>query len=215
MLVPDALTWWSPGLDMTLVSSGKGLFSLPDSDLSSDAQAAAILAALVQRCGRGDRAAFQALYEAQSARLYGLALRITRQQSLAADAVHDALLQAWQRAASFDPARGSAAAWLTGLVRYRAIDVMRKRTREVTGVELPDAPDPAPGALDRLLATTAGEALHRCLALLDAQPRQAIMLAFVDGLSHAELALRLSTPLGTIKSWIRRGLQSLKGCLEP
>jgi DNA-directed RNA polymerase specialized sigma24 family protein len=61
----------------------------------------------------------------------------------------------------------------------------------------------------------AGAALHRCLSLLEAQPRQAIMLAFVDGLSHAELAVRLTVPLGTVKSWIRRGLQSLRGCLEP
>jgi RNA polymerase sigma-70 factor (ECF subfamily) len=215
MLVSDAATWWTSGLDITLMLAGKGLYLLPDSDLSSDGEAEAVFAQLVRRCGTGDRAAFQVLYKAHSARLYGLALRITRQPALASDAVHDALLQAWQRAGSFDPSRGTVSAWLTGLVRYRAIDVMRKRAREVTGVELPETADDTPGALERLLASAAGAALHRCLSLLDAQPRQAIMLAFVDGLSHAELAVRLNTPLGTVKSWIRRGLQSLKGCLEP
>jgi RNA polymerase sigma-70 factor, ECF subfamily len=219
MLVSNALPWCSPCSALTFILSGSGLFALADDDLTSADDAAtrvdATLAVLLQRCGGGDRAAFQALYRAQASRLYGLALRITRQPSLASDAVHDALLQAWQRAARFDPARGSASAWLTGLVRYRAIDVMRKRAREVTGVELPEEPDTAPGALDRLVASAAGQALHRCLDLLEVQQRRAIMLAFVDGLSHAELAVRLEAPLGTVKSWIRRGLLSLKGCLEP
>jgi len=174
----------------------------------------AALSALLLRCGEGDRAAFHRLYDLESKRLYGLALRITRQPALAADAVHDALLQAWQRAARFDPARGSVAAWLTGLVRYRAIDAMRKRAREVTGVELPEEADDAPGALDRLLASAAGQALHRCLNGLEQRQRQVIVMAFVDGLSHAELAVRLESPLGTVKSWIRRGLQALKACLD-
>ena len=95
--------------------------------------AALPVARLVERCGAGDRAAFRALYDAQAARLYGIALRITRQPGLAADAVHDALLQVWQKAARFDPARGAAEAWLTGLVRYRAIDIVRRQGRETVG----------------------------------------------------------------------------------
>lgn len=174
----------------------------------------ATLSALLAQCGQGDRAAFRRLYDLESQRLYGLALRITRQPSLAADAVHDALLQAWQRAARFDPARGSVAAWLTGLVRYRAIDAMRKRAREVTGADLPEEADETPGALDRLLAKAAGQALHRCLNGLEQRQRQVIVMAFVEGLSHAELAMRLASPLGTVKSWIRRGLQALKVCLD-
>jgi len=173
------------------------------------------LSSLLQRCGGGDRAAFRLLYDAQAPRLYGLALRITRQPSLAADAVHDALLQVWQRAASFDPRRGSAEAWLTGLVRYRAIDLLRKRARETTGLDTSDEPDTAPDALDRLLVTASGQALHRCLSVLNDQQRRVITLAFVDGLSHAELSERLSAPLGTVKSWVRRGLLALKACLEP
>lgn len=217
MLVSNRLQCWDWSCAPFRISQGP--VRLPDDDLSNPmddaAQFDARLTQLLQRVGRGDRAAFQALYHAESSRLYGLALRITRQPALAADAVHDAFLQAWQRAGRFDATRGSAAAWLTGLVRYRAIDAMRKRTREVTGAAVPEEEDPGPGALDALLASAAGRALHHCLGFLEPRQRQAILLAFVDGLSHAELAAHLAMPLGTVKSWIRRGLASLKGCLEP
>lgn len=171
------------------------------------------LARLIERCGAGDRAAFRALYDVQAARLYGIALRITRQPGLAADAVHDALLQVWQKAARFDPARGAAEAWLTGLVRYRAIDIIRRQGRETIGAEIPETPDDAPGPLEALLAMRDGAALHRCIATLDAGQRRAILLAFVEGLSHSEIAARIATPLGTVKSWVRRGLLALKECL--
>ena len=143
-----------------------------------------------------------------------MALRITRQPSLADDAVHDAFLQVWQRADRFDPRRGTGEAWLTGLVRYRAIDLVRKRVREVIDVSVPEEADPAPGALDAMLATAAGEALHRCLSALEERQREVIVLAFVDGKTHAELADQLAAPLGTVKSWIRRGLMALKACLD-
>ncbi len=196
-----------------------GRSSLADNDLAAiDRRATGDgtrLSQLLERCGSGDRMAFRLLYEAEAARLHGLALRITRQPSLAADAVHDALLQVWQRAARFDPQRGSAEAWLTGLVRYRAIDLVRRRARETTGLEMPDEADTAPGPLERLMSSAAGQALHHCLSLLDEPQRRVILLAFTDGLSHAELAERLGAPLGTVKSWIRRGLLALKACLEP
>jgi RNA polymerase sigma-70 factor, ECF subfamily len=169
---------------------------------------------LVERCGGGDREAFRALYDAESPRLYGLALRITGQAPLAADAVHDAFLQVWQRAVRFDRRRGSATAWLTGLVRYRAIDLLRSRAREADEEALPEQRDPGPGALDALLETAAGRALQKCLLALEERQRQAIVLAFVHGKTHAELADQLKVPLGTVKSWIRRGLLALKACLE-
>lgn len=169
---------------------------------------------LIRRCRDGDPAAFRRLYDAESPRLYGLALRITGQAALAADAVHDTFLQVWQKASQFDAGRGSAAAWLTALVRYRAIDLVRSHGRETTGHDIPDRADPSPGALDALLASATGAALHRCLALLEEKPRQAIMLAFVEGRTHADLANDLGAPLGTVKSWIRRGLMALKACLD-
>jgi RNA polymerase sigma-70 factor (ECF subfamily) len=172
------------------------------------------LTRLLQQCAAGDRSAFRALYDAEAGRLHGLALRITRQPSLAADAVHDTFLQVWQNAVRFDPARGSAEAWLTGLLRFRAIDVLRKRPQPMTDIEAEEIADPDPGPMDRLMTTAEGEALHRCLGGLEAQHRRVIVLAFVQGLSHSDLAAHLATPLGTVKSWIRRGLIALRSCLE-
>ncbi len=122
-------------------------------------------------------------------------------------------MQVWQQAHRFDPARGSAEAFLISLVRYRALDIVRRLSREVPGYEADDQPDAAPDALARLVSTAEGAALHRCLGLLDAERRRLLMMAFVEGLSHSELAGRLRIPLGTVKSTIRRGLLSLRECL--
>jgi RNA polymerase sigma-70 factor, ECF subfamily len=172
------------------------------------------LESLLVRCGAGDRVAFRQLYDLKSGRLYGLALRLTRQPQLAADAVHDTLLQVWQRSARFDPSRGAAEAWLFTLLRYRTIDVLRRYHREDHAAEPPDVADKDPDALALLSASEDGAALHRCLEALEATQRRAVTLAFLDGLSHSELATRLQVPLGTIKSWVRRALQSLRRCLE-
>jgi RNA polymerase sigma-70 factor, ECF subfamily len=172
------------------------------------------LDALLQRCASGDRQAFRQLYDLQSPRLYGLALRLIRQPALAADAVHDAFLQAWQRADRFDPARGSAEAWLAGLLRYRAIDIRRRRAREEYGAEPNDEPDPDPDAFERLSAASDLRALRDCLGQLPEGQRRVVTLAFMDGLSHSELATRLDAPLGTVKSWIRRSLLGLRRCLD-
>jgi RNA polymerase sigma-70 factor (ECF subfamily) len=171
------------------------------------------LDALLRRCAAADRSALRELYDRESSRLYGLALRITRQPSLAADAVQDTFLQVWQQAGRFDPSRGAAGAWLASLARYRAIDIARRRMREQPGYEAPEQEDPAPDALTQLVGSFEAEALRRCLATLDDKRRQLIVMAFVDGLSHSELAERLAAPLGSIKSWIRRSLAALKTCL--
>ncbi len=168
---------------------------------------------LLLQCARADGAAFRRLYELQSAVLYGVALRITRQPALASDAVHDALLQVWRNAHRFDPARGNARAWLMSLVRYRAMDAMRRTGRE-TDATVPEQADPDPGALDRLQATEDGQALHRCLSAIPAERRGLVMLAFVEGLTHAEVAARTQQPLGTVKSGIRRALLALRACLN-
>ncbi len=171
-------------------------------------------AALLRACGGGDRAAFRRLYELWGARLHGIALRITRQPSLAADATHDAFVEVWQRAARFDPARGSPESWLVSLVRYRALDIVRRRAREVGGYEPADEPADTPDALAALIESAEGAALQHCLDDLDPERRRIILLAYIDGLSHGELSERLRLPLGTVKSWIRRGLRALRGCLD-
>lgn len=173
------------------------------------------LDSLLSSCGGGDRTAFRQLYDRQAARLYGQALRLTRQPQLAADAVHDTFLQVWQRSSRFDPARGQAEAWLSSLLRYRAIDILRRRGRENYGAEPVDEPDTSPDPLDQLVSTAEGTALRRCLDQLEEAQRRVVLLAFVDGLSHSELAARLQAPLGTVKSWVRRALLGLRRCLEP
>ena len=171
------------------------------------------IAQLLISCASGDAAAFRRLYELQSAPLYGVALRITRQPALAADAVHDALLQVWRNAERFDPARGSARAWLATLVRYRAMDAARKTRREVPSLEQDERADTDPDPLDRLLSTRDGQALHRCLQDVAPERRTLVVMAFVDGLTHAEIATRLRQPMGTVKSTIRRALLTLRTCL--
>ena len=173
------------------------------------------LAALIRRCAEQDRAAFRRLYDRQAARLHGIAMRITRQPALAADAVHDTFMLLWQHAGSFDPSRGSAEAWLTSIARYRALDIARRRTREVTGLELPEEADPEPDALAKLTGGAEVASLRRCLEELEPDRRGLVVAAFVDGLSHSELAQKLAMPLGTVKSTIRRALAALKRCLEP
>ena len=170
-------------------------------------------AALLHRCAGGDCTAFRLLYDRWSSRLYGVALRITRETSLAGDALHDAFLQIWQMAHRYDPDRGGAEAWMVGMVRFRALDIVRRRAREVPGYEPEEREDESPDAPARLVSTTEGAALHRCLNELEEERRRLVVLAFVDGLSHSELAGRMSVPLGTVKSWIRRSLIQLRGCL--
>ena len=142
-----------------------------------------------------------------------MALRITRQPALASDAVHDALLQVWRNAARFDPARGTARAWLLSLVRYRALDLVGRTGREVLGADVPEQADPDPSALDRLQTTQEGRALHDCLQTIEPERRYLVVLAFVEGLTHTEVAARAGQPLGTVKSAIRRALLALRSCL--
>ena len=174
----------------------------------------AATADLLARCAGGDKHAFRRVYEIHSARLYGIALRITRQPALASDAVHDALLQVWRNAAQFDPARGNADAWLLSLVRYRALDIARRQAREVSGLDIPERVDTDPSVLDRLTATSDGAALRRCMGEMEPGRRTLVTMAFVDGLTQTEVASRVSQPLGTVKSSIRRALRALRVCLE-
>jgi RNA polymerase sigma-70 factor (ECF subfamily) len=171
------------------------------------------VAMLLARCAQADGVAFRRLYDLQSATLYSVALRITRQPSLAADAVHDAMLQVWRNAARFDPARGNGRAWLLSLVRYRALDSVARIGREGIGGEMPEVADTGPDPLDRLLATQEGMLLHHCLEEIDTGRRSLVLLAFFEGLTHSEIAERVGQPLGSIKSGIRRALLSLRTCL--
>lgn len=192
------------GRSLALARPREAVPDLADAELSQ----------LLQRCALGDKSAFRTLYESQSARLHGLALRITRDPALAADATHDAFVQVWRQAQRFDPGRGAAGAWLVSILRYRALDIIRRRQRERPGYEPPEMADETPDALAQLQASAEGAALRACLEELEPDRQRLLLRAFADGLSHSELAAETGTPLGTVKSWIRRALAALKRCLE-
>jgi RNA polymerase sigma-70 factor, ECF subfamily len=208
-----AAGWTSPSSRVTLAKSGE----CPDIDaMDDDSATLSSLQDLLEAVQRGSRAALKRIYELESRRLYGIALRIARRPELASDALQDAFVQIWQNAARFSAERGDAAAWLAGIVRYRALDAVRKAGREMPSDD-PALGDRAeePDVLDRLAQARVQSALRRCLEALGQNQRRCIVLAFVDGLSHAEIAAHLSAPLGSVKSWVRRGLLALRSCLEP
>ena len=169
---------------------------------------------LIAAAGSGSRSALKRLYELESRRLYGVALRIAGRPELAADALQDAFVQIWQRARSYSAERGTAAAWLTGIVRYRTIDAVRKLGREILSDDpaLGDRAD-SPDIEEQMDQALMQDALRRCMGELEQNQRRCVALAFVDGLSHSEIAARLEAPLGSVKSCIRRGLLWLRSCI--
>jgi RNA polymerase sigma-70 factor (ECF subfamily) len=166
-------------------------------------------------CARGERAALGWLYEHEAHWLMGVALRIVRRRELADEVLHDAFVQIWHKAASYDPTLGSARGWVYSVVRHRALDTLRRLGREGPLAETaPESRDEAPGPLDSLLLSKDASALHHCLQLLDEQKRACILLAYVDGYTQVQIASRLACPLGSVKAWVRRGLLALKECLS-
>lgn len=173
------------------------------------------LGAALRNCARGDRAGLKAIYDLEGARMLGVAMRLLRRRALAEEAVHDAFLQIWERASSFDPARGQARAWLYAIVRHRALNILRgeARTDLVEDVETFGEASPEDDPEQVVTKLSEASALRRCLARLEPSRRRLIVLAYIHGLSHGELAGRMGCPLGTVKSWIRRSLHSLRECL--
>jgi RNA polymerase sigma-70 factor (ECF subfamily) len=178
--------------------------------------ARAELVAILLRTGEEDRAAFRELYLRTNAKLFGVCLRICGEREAAADVLHDVYLTIWKRAGAYEPSRASPITWLATIARNRAIDWRRAQgARPTSGLEdAPDIADPAPLASDTLIADQEAHSLHRCLDELDGNQRESIRTAFFQGVTYAELADRLSVPLGTMKSWVRRGLARLRECLE-
>ena len=184
------------------------------------------LSQLLARTGLGDRAAFARLYEQTSGHLYAVVLRIQRDRAQAEDLLQEVYVSVWKAAAGFDAARSQPLTWLTSIARNRAIDSLRRagaqpQTVSTTRDEDDDRPDAAealadeaPGPLDLLGRASDARQLSHCMEALSPPQRQSVALAFYDGLSHAEVAEQLREPLGTVKSWVRRALMALKGCLE-
>ena len=168
-------------------------------------------------CARGDQGALRRIYDRDSRSLLGVALRIVRHRQIAEDVLHDAFLKIWTRADSFDPARGAGRGWIYSVVRNQALSLVRSGEREI-GVddELLDKLGTAaadPGMTDAFELRQELGRLHDCLVGLDTAKRNSILYAYVDGCSHSEIAERLQSPLGTVKTWIKRGLSALRECM--
>lgn len=175
------------------------------------------LGALLARCGLGDQRAFSELYRFTSAKLFGVALRILRREAWAEEVLQESFVNIWNYAAEYAADKSAPMTWMTSIVRNRSLDWLRRPQREDTSESydllIENLRDDAAGPLEQLIQATEASALARCLRELDSQQRQTIALAFQHGLTHSELAAHLKQPLGTIKTWIRRGLERLKGCL--
>lgn len=169
----------------------------------------------IAACAGGDRLALRAIYEAEGSRMLGIAQRMLKRRSVAEDVLQDTFLKLWEQAARFDGRIGGGRAWLYTLLRNRALNVLRGEAR----LDLIEDYEPfgltsdEDSAEERLARISDESALRRCLEGLDSARRKLIVMAFTEGLSHGELAARLGTPLGTIKSWLRRSLLSLRECM--
>ena len=160
--------------------------------------------------------ALSRLYDAMAGRIYGLALRITRNVQTAEEVVEDTFWQVWRQAPRFDPERGSATGWMLNMTRSRALDALRRSgTVECDAEAGEHEPDLAEGPEDLFAANEAGQQLESALAGLEPLPRQLVALAFFRGLSHEEIAVHTGLPLGTVKSHIRRALGRLRETLLP
>ncbi|HEX5184281.1 MAG TPA: sigma-70 family RNA polymerase sigma factor [Allosphingosinicella sp.] len=178
-------------------------------------QGAGELARLMAAVSAGDGSALADLYARTSAKLYGICLRVLGSEAEAEEALQEAFVAIWRRASSFDHSKASPITWLSVLARNKAIDRLRARRPAAETIDAAhEIADDGASALDLVEAEEDRARLSHCLDALDDQPRDAIRAAFFDGLTYQELAERDAVPLGTMKSWIRRGLLRLRACLE-
>jgi len=181
----------------------------------------AILADLLARTALADERAFADLYRRTSPHLHAVAVRILRDPPAAEEVLQEAYVSIWHHAGSYSAAKAQPQTWLTSIVRNRCLDKLRRRdldtvtlTRDNDEESEIDLPADGPSPVDLLVAGAAAQSVRDCVQALDGGQKQAIALAFFQGLTHAELARQLGEPLGTVKSWVRRGLERLKQCLE-
>ena len=165
-------------------------------------------------------AALRELYDLTSSRLYGVALRVVTNREWAEDVLQDAYLNIWRIAGDYRQSLSPPLAWMGVIVRSRGLDFLRRRTSEradsaleLDGVISDTVAGDSPNPMDTSEASEQAWALHECLRKLEARQREVLSLAYMRDLSHSELAEQLKLPLGTVKTWIRRGLEQLRGCM--
>jgi RNA polymerase sigma-70 factor (ECF subfamily) len=170
---------------------------------------------LLAAVAKGDQAAFERLYSATRAKLYGVTLRILRRSDLADEVIQETYLKIWGNAGQFDPALASPITWMVAIARNRAIDLIRKKA-EISLEEVPEVLEVAADAPDPLAAREMTEELQRllaCIGQLDADRRKLVLLAYYNGWSREQLAKKFGKPVNSIKTWLRRSLIEIRGCL--
>lgn len=177
------------------------------------------LETLLAASAAGDEAAFARLYALTSPQLFAIVVRILTRRDWAEEALQDVYVRVWQKADTYAAERGAPMAWLATIARYRALDLLRARRPEVNessldeGSTLADGVDPGASLEDQAAGHAEIGRLDNCLKVLPDEQRKVVLLSYYEGFSHSELAQKLATPLGTIKSWTRRGLLKLRECL--
>jgi len=174
-------------------------------------------AALLAQIGLGNRAAFEALYRATADKLFGICLRVLGERAEAEEVLQEVFTAVWRKAPQYDPRQGSVMSWLAITARNRAIDRLRARPARgsLGAIEtVAEVADPAASPERQAEASSERERLSLCLEQLEPRRRALIREAFFGGFTYEELATRMQAPLGSIKSWIRRGLMQLRTCLE-
>ncbi|MEA2953662.1 MAG: polymerase sigma-70 factor, subfamily [Alphaproteobacteria bacterium] len=170
---------------------------------------------LLAAVAKGDQAAFEQLYAATRAKLFGVVLRILRRHDLADEVIQETYLKVWRNAGQFDPRLSTPITWMVAIARNRAIDLVRRRT-EASIEEEPEAMDVAaesPNPLARRELTEELTRLLACIGRLDAERQRLVLLAYYDGWSREQLAVKLDKPVNTIKTWLRRSLMEIRECL--
>jgi RNA polymerase sigma factor (sigma-70 family) len=182
---------------------------------ATHSQAGEELATILELVASGDRQAFARLYERTSSKLYGICLRLLGNESEAEDVLQDVYVTVWQKAGRFERERASPITWLAVLARNKGIDRLRRRAVHSEPIDAAaDVEDDGPLPFELAQQNQEAGRLSDCLDQLDERPRAMIRAAFLDGATYPELAEREGVPLGTMKSWIRRAMQRLRGCLE-
>lgn len=178
---------------------------------------AADLVALLDRVAQRDRVAFKTLYDATSLKLFGIVLRILRRRDVAEDILQDVYIKIWDKAADYRGNRGAVITWMATIARNRALDEARRAPPVIAADDVPGFEDIAANVAHPLADRERQEEyarLMRCLNQLEAEKRSMITLAYLEGLSREALAARFDKPVATVKTWLRRGLEAVKGCLQ-
>lgn len=172
--------------------------------------------AALRACADGDSFALRSLFEEEAGRLVAVAQRIVRRREIAEEVVQDAFVQIWTSARMYDASGGSARGWIYTIVRNKALNVVRDGRREdlVATEEIDAHRDGLVVIADAFEALSQTSRLRQCLELIDKGKRESLLLSYVSGYTHGEIAGKLGVPLGTAKSWVKRGLAALKECMQ-